>query len=173
MAVKSIIIVISLIGLLCYGMPENERTQAFCGVGFAEARDSDTVAQRLIRDLEEALKSGDEERIRLARQRVDSHQRASQILKQRPALQRQLKAAIRPVPSRPLESQAALRTSPPKETLTKQTGTLKSPAGLSNASGLQGTAGGILFPFAGGAPFAGLSGDHRSRPRRNRCDRSP
>ena len=97
MSIKSIIIVILLSGLVCFGVPENLLTQY--GTGIAQAQYENSDAQRLVRDLEEALKSGDQERIRLAHQRVNSHQQASQILAQRPALQLQLKTATSPAPA--------------------------------------------------------------------------
>jgi len=140
MFAKSIIILVSLFGLLCFSMPENRVIPT--GIGIAEARGSDTVAQQLVRDLEEALKSGNRERILLAQRRVHAHQGASRILKQRPALQRQLNTAIQPAPKQTLQSQAAISTKSQTEPITPQKTALHSPD-VSSRTGFPGTADGM------------------------------
>jgi len=72
-AAKSIIFLVLLFGLVCFGMTENPGAQVGTGV----AQDEKADGQRLVRELETALKSGDQERIRLAQQRVNAHQQAA------------------------------------------------------------------------------------------------
>ena len=139
MAAKSIIFLVLLFGLICFGMPENPGAQVGTGV----VQDEKADGQRLVRELETALKSRDQERIRLAQQRVNAHQQAARILQQRPALQRQLQTATRLAPAQPLKSQIAATSTLQKETLTRQTDTLKGAGGLSSATKLQGAAGGM------------------------------
>ena len=125
MKTKSIIIVILLSGFVCFGIPDILADQQ--GTGIAQAQNENADARRLVQDLEDALKSRDPERIRLAQQRVNSHQQASRILKQLPALQRRLQAAIKRVPSQTLKSQTAISSTPRKETLNKQAIAFKKP----------------------------------------------
>ncbi len=84
MSARSIICMILLSGFVCFGMPEILAVQT--GVGIAQAQDDDADGKRLVQDLEDALKSGDQARIRQAEQRVNAHPYATRILAQRPAM---------------------------------------------------------------------------------------
>ncbi len=88
MDAKSIIILMMLLCLICFGMPDYK--SASYGTGIARAEDDNAYAQRLIRDLEEAVKSGNQELILDAHRRVQSHESARFMLNQKPALLRQL-----------------------------------------------------------------------------------
>ncbi len=137
MSAKSIIILILLSGFVCFGMPEILTVPT--GVGIAQAQDDEANGQRLVRDLEDALKSGDQARIRQAEQRVNAHQYAARILSQRPVLKLQVKMAISQAPAATLKAQTLQSQDKQKQTLTTQTRTLERSGGLSSASSLQGT----------------------------------
>ena len=125
MYAKSFLAVILLTGVVCFGMPEILTVPP--GVGIAQAEDEQADGQRLVRDLEDALKSGDQARIRQAEQRVNVHQHAARILAQRPVLQLQVKMAMAPSPAATLKAQTYQSQDKQKQTLTTQT---RTPDGL-------------------------------------------
>jgi hypothetical protein len=137
MSSKSIVILILLSGFVCFGMPEF--LSVLPGAGIAQAQDDEANGQRLVRDLEDALKSGDQARIRQAQERVNAHQYATRILAQRPVLKLQVKMAISQAPAATPTAQTLQSQTQQKQTLTTQTRTLQRSGGLSTASSLQGT----------------------------------
>jgi len=88
MSMKPLIIIALLFSFACFGVPVNPGSG--CGSGIAWAEDDTAYAQRLVRDLEEAVKSGNQQRILEAHRRVQSHESARFMLNQQPALLRQL-----------------------------------------------------------------------------------
>ena len=123
MSAKSIVILILLSGFVCFGMPESLRAQYGTGI----TQDDEAEGRNLVRNLEDALKSGDQEKIRQARERVNAHQHASRLLAQRPVLQLQVKMAMAPSPAATLKAQTYQSQDKQKQTLTTQT---RTPDGL-------------------------------------------
>ena len=136
MSAKNITALILLSCLVVWGMPATRITHYEAGIALAQ--DADTDGQRLIRELEEALKSNDQERIRQAQQRVNAHKQAAYILSQRPALQLQLKTAMSQPQAAAVKSQTTLSQTQQKQAAPLQTKTLERFGGLSSATQLQG-----------------------------------
>ena len=156
MSARSIAFMILLSGFVCFGMPEILTVPP--GVGIVQAQDGEADGQRLVRDLEDALKSGDQARIRQAEQRVNAHPHATRIMAQRPVLKLQVKMAISQAPAATPTAQTLQSQTKQKQTLTTQTRTLQSSAGLSSASSLQGTSREGMTLRTGGLSSTGTSG---------------
>lgn len=141
MSAKSFLALILLAGVVCFGLPESPYDHFECGPDTAEAQEGNSVAQGLIQELEKAIQSGDIERVRAARQRVNAHRQAARILAGRPVLQLQLKMAMAPAAA--LKKQAIQSQGKQKQQLTTQARALQSAGGLSSASSPKGTSDGI------------------------------
>ena len=116
MKTKSIVLFLSLVivlGVLLIGLPGKPGAQSSYQSGSQVANEE---ARRLVRELEDALKSGNPEMIRQAQTQALAHQQAAKIIKQRPELKRQLQVATRPAPSSALKSpERSTPSSAPKE----------------------------------------------------------